>query len=217
MNDNDNIIANALAYAKSVFGSDATGHDFYHTQRVYDLSRLICSKEGGDLFVVSLAALLHDVDDPKLFATENLANARGFLGENGVASEVIERICHIISQVSFKAGDTKVPDSLEGKIVQDADRLDAIGAIGIARAFAYGGSHGRPIYEPSEVPMAGMDEKTYRAHAGCTVNHFYEKLLLLKDMMNTPTARALATHRDCVMRTFLDEFLKEWGEGAREN
>lgn len=215
--DKNNIIANALAYAKSVFDSDATGHDFYHTRRVYELSKLICSKEGGDLFVVSLAALLHDVDDPKLFATENLANARGFLRENSVAPEVIERICHIISQVSFKAGDTKVPDSLEGKIVQDADRLDAIGAIGIARAFAYGGSHGRPIYEPSEAPQTGMDEKSYRAHAGCTVNHFYEKLLLLKDMMNTPTALSIAAHRDSVMRTFLEEFLREWKEGLREN
>jgi uncharacterized protein len=142
-----------------------------------------------------------------------MANARGFMKRKAVPDIVADAVCHVISQVSFKAGDTVVPDTLEGKIVQDADRLDAIGAIGIARAFAYGGSRGNAIYDPLEKPLAGMGEEEYRHHKGCTINHFHEKLLLLKDMMNTPTARILAEKRDFFMRTFLSEFLSEWNYG----
>ena len=213
MDDFANVISDAGIFARSIFASDSSGHDFNHTKRVANISRLIQAEEGGDLVVISLAAWLHDVDDPKLFETADMANARGFMKRKGVPDIVADAVCHVISQVSFKAGDTVVPDTLEGKIVQDADRLDAIGAIGIARAFAYGGSRGNAIYDPLEKPLAGMGEEEYRHHKGCTINHFHEKLLLLKDMMNTPTARILAEKRDFFMRTFLSEFLSEWNYG----
>jgi len=175
----------AKEFAKGLFEGDSSGHDVYHTLRVHDLARTICSKEGGDMDIVRLAAILHDVDDRKLFGENGFANARRFMDSEHIDLDDQMFICDIISEISFKGKDSVRPSSLEGKIVQDADRMDAIGAIGIARAFAYGGSKGRAMHIPGEGPKEGMSEKEYFANQGTSVNHFYEKLLLLKDMMNT--------------------------------
>lgn len=192
------IICEATEYARKIFEGDSGGHDFDHTMRVNRLAMRLAKAEGADLEIVSLAALLHDVDDRKLSpkTCENLGNARKFLHSHGVTAEVAERILRIISQVSFSGG--KVPDTLEGKCVQDADRLDAMGAIGIARTFAYGGSKGRRIYDP-----AGEDETT-------SVQHFYDKLLRLEGLMNTEIGRKLAKDRHVYMEEFLRRFYAEW-------
>ena len=204
----------AKEFAKGLFEGDSSGHDVYHTLRVHDLARTICSKEGGDMDIVRLAAILHDVDDRKLFGENGFANARRFMDSEHIDLDDQMFICDIISEISFKGKDSVRPSSLEGKIVQDADRMDAIGAIGIARAFAYGGSKGRAMHIPGEGPKEGMSEKEYFDNQGTSVNHFYEKLLLLKDMMNTQTAKDMAQARHDYMVGFLDEFMAEW-DGER--
>ena len=148
----------AKEFARKIFEGDSSGHDIYHTVRVHDLARTICAQEGGDMDMVRLAALLHDVDDRKLFGDNGFMNARTFMDSESIPVEDQLFICDIISQVSFKGKDSVVPGTLEGKIVQDADRMDAIGAIGIARAFAYGGSKGRAMYIPGDAPKEGMSE-----------------------------------------------------------
>ena len=200
----------AKEFARKIFEGDSSGHDIYHTIRVHDLARTICAQEGGDMDMVRLAALLHDVDDRKLFGDNGFMNARTFMDSESIPVEDQLFICDIISQVSFKGKDSVVPGTLEGKIVQDADRMDAIGAIGIARAFAYGGSKGRAMYVPGDAPKEGMSEKEYFSNQGTSVNHFHEKLLLLKDMMNTETAKRMAQHRHDYMVGYLDEFMSEW-------
>ncbi len=200
----------AKAFASEIFAGDGSGHDLYHTLRVHDLARTICASEGGDEDIVRLAALLHDVDDRKLFETAGYMNARKFMDSESIPPEIQDRICDIIGQVSFKGTDSVTPDTLEGKIVQDADRMDAIGAIGIARAFAYGGSKGRAMHIPGDGPKIGMSEDEYFSNQGTSVNHFYEKLLLLKDMMNTETAKRMAQSRHDYMEGFLKEFMSEW-------
>ncbi len=212
MSDAQGIIGRALDFARETFAGDASGHDFWHTWRVWRLALHLAEAECADTETVQLAAILHDVDDAKLSpdtAAEKL-RARRFLEGEGVPEETVRRILHIIGQVSYKGADTEKPDSPEGICVQDADRLDAIGAIGIARTFAFGGSRGRAIWDPEEAPRTNLDEHSYRTGGGCTVNHFYEKLLLLRDLMNTRTARRLADERHRVMETFLDEFYAEW-------
>lgn len=206
------MIAAAKRYVEAFFAKDASGHDAFHTLRVLHLAERIAQSEGADRLTVQLAALLHDVDDRKLSPQthENQGNARAFLQSQGMQAEKIDEICRIIAQISFKGSDTVAPDTLEGKCVQDADRLDAIGAIGIARTFAFGGSRGRKMYDPAEPPMANMDASAYAKNEGHTVNHFYEKLLLLKDMMNTQSAREIAAHRHLYMEEFLREFYAEW-------
>ena len=166
---------------------------------------------------MQLAALLHDVDDIKLspdtYATKK--NAVDFMMANKVDEEIIKVVCKIIDEVSFAGTDSVVPDTIEGKCVQDADRLDAIGAIGIARTFAYGGSKGRRIHDPDIKPMTNMNKADYNQnHNSTSINHFYEKLLLLKDMMNTETAKKMAMHRQAVMKEYLVEFMAEW-EGEK--
>ena len=211
------MIDNALEYIKEIFSGDSSGHDYYHTVRVYKIATELAKQENADVNIVQLAALLHDVDDIKLSPKthDTKKNAVNFMTNNGVDEKVIDVVCKIIDEVSFAGTDTVVPGTIEGKCVQDADRLDAMGAIGIARVFAYGGSKGRKIYDPDIKPLTNMNKADYRQnHNSTSVNHFYEKLLLLKDMMNTETAKEMAKHRQTVMEEYLVEFLAEW-EGER--
>lgn len=211
---NKEIIARAAEYVKEKFENEYSGHDWFHTLRVFKTATRIAEAEGADLVTVQLAALLHDVDDRKLSPEtyEDKANAREFLSENNVDDDQIDEICRIIGEISF--AENCVPSTLEGKCVQDADRLDAIGAIGIARAFAYGGNHNRLMYHPDVKPNLNMSKEEYVNSKSTTVNHFYEKLFKLTDMMNTDTAKAIAKERDAYMRDFIAEFLDEW-EGKK--
>jgi uncharacterized protein len=210
------MVENAKAFVEKYMRGDASGHDYFHTLRVLHLAETIARQESlrnsVDMQTVQLIALLHDVDDRKLSPDthENLDRARSFLNEQGAGSEMTARILESIRNLSFGGTGANVPESLEGKIVQDADRLDAIGAIGIARAFAFGGSRGREMYDPSEPPQMEMDGEAYAKSKGHTVNHFYEKLLRLKDLMNTETGKAMAQHRHGFMENFLEEFYGEW-------
>ena len=204
------IIRNALIFVREVFENDFSGHDYFHTLRVFRTAMRIAENEGAEVETVQLAALLHDVDDRKLSPEtyENKDRARAFLRQNGVSRERIETICKIIGEVSFSGG--VVPDTLESRCVQDADRLDAIGAIGIGRAFAYGGSHSRPMYDPDIPPNLNMSKEEYSKSKSTTINHFYEKLFLLKDLMNTRTAKQIAVERELFMQSFMEEFIAEW-------
>ncbi|MBE5948364.1 MAG: HD domain-containing protein [Lachnospiraceae bacterium] len=211
-----NIIDNALEYVKEVFETDYSGHDYFHTFRVYKTATNIAIKEKANLEIVQLAALLHDVDDVKLSPEThtNKDKARSFLRINSVEETTMEAICQIIDEISYKGKDSVIPKTLEGKCVQDADRLDAIGAIGIARAFAYGGNHNRVIHNPNINPNLDMDAKEYRNHISTTINHFYEKLFKLKDLMNTDIAKIIAQDRERYMKEYISEFMDEW-EGIR--
>ncbi len=197
------MINKAMNFARDIFAGDASGHDFDHTLRVFHMATRLAQEEGADLQTVQLAALLHDVDDRKLSPEtyEGKLRAVAFLQENGVGKEQIEMITDIISRISFSAH-MAPPESIEGKCVQDADRLDAMGAIGIARTFAFGGSRGRRLHDPE------------RIDANASIQHFYDKLLLLKEGMHTATGRRLAGERDTYMRRFLEQFYAEW-DGLR--
>ncbi|MDE7268178.1 MAG: HD domain-containing protein [Lachnospiraceae bacterium] len=213
---NEQIIDEAIEYVKKVFENDYSGHDFFHTFRVYKMAATIAKQERADMMIVQLAALLHDVDDRKL-SPETYANkdkAVDFLRKHNVPKETIKTICDIIDAVSFMGVDSVVPKSIEGKCVQDADRLDAIGAIGIARAFTYGGNHNRAIYNPDIPFKEKMTKEEYQNNISTTINHFYEKLFQLSERMNTDTAKAIAKERDSYMRAYISEFLAEW-EGIR--
>lgn len=199
-----------IAELQALFAGESSGHDLFHTLRVTRTAQRIASQLPCDRELVTLGALLHDADDPKLFATQDYANARRILAGCGVPQERIEAVIAIIRTVSFKGTDSVRPDSLEGQIVQDADRLDAIGSIGVARAFAYGGARGRKMYDPAEPPRLNMDEAAYRANRGTTVNHFYEKLFLLRELLCTQPARDIAAGREAFMRDFLTQFYAEW-------
>ncbi|MCB8963612.1 MAG: HD domain-containing protein [Bacteroidales bacterium] len=191
---------------------DSTGHDWWHIYRVVRLALRIGKEENANLELVEIASLLHDLDDWKLSADSgNYPNARNLLKENNFDQHTIDRVIEIVEQVSFKgAGVDTTPRCIEAKVVQDADRLDAIGAIGIARTFAYGGAKGRAIYTPDVKPQMHQSFEEYKKSGGHTINHFYEKLLLLKDRMNTETAKEIATERHKFMQLFLDQFYKEW-------
>lgn len=192
MERDSKLIARAEAYIAALFASNAGGHDAAHTLRVRrNAMRIAATEPGCDKLTVELAALLHDADDHKLFYTENNANARAFLEREGVAPETVERICAAINSVSFSRNRGRRPETPEGRIVQDADRLDAMGAVGVARCFAYGGEHGRPMEE--------------------SIAHFHEKLLLLRDGLNTESARRLAEKR----HGFLLDFLREYDEETK--
>jgi len=207
------VIENAIKYVKQIFADDCSGHDYHHTLRVYRLAIKIAKQQNADMLIVQLAALLHDVDDVKLSpgTHEKKTNTVNFMRVNGLDEKVINRVCQIIDEVSFAGIDSVVPSTMEGKCVQDADRLDAMGAIGIARTFAYGGSKGRKLYDPDIKPMLDINKEVYYQNQNSTsINHFYEKLLLLKDMMNTETARIIAEHRQNVMEEYLAEFMTEW-------
>lgn len=191
--DKEKLISDAEEYVRELLGNNSGGHDLSHSMRVYKNAMMIAEREpGADLTVVALASILHDVDDHKLFDHENNENARAFLSGKGVSGELTEEIVGVIDSVSFSKNRGKKPGSLEGQIVQDADRLDAMGAIGIARTFAYGGEHGRSIEE--------------------SVKHFYDKLLLLKDELNTDTAKGLAAKRHGFLEAYIAEIKEEIGE-----
>lgn len=197
---------------KDLFANDCSGHDYWHSIRVLNSAEKIAKTEKCDEYIVMIAALLHDTDDVKLFETTDYENARCIMSECRLAQNTIDTVIAIIKEISFKGTETTSPKSIEGKIVQDADRLDAMGAIGIARAFAYGGNHNRAIHIPDSQPKTNMNEAEYRKNDGTTINHFYEKLLLIKDMMNTDCAKIIANKRDRYMREFLKEFYDEWNE-----
>ena len=190
------IIEKIKAYVQGLFAEDSGGHDKTHTLRVYENAMKIASSEECDKETVALAALLHDADDHKLFDTEDLYNARAFLRSAGISGDKEEMICRVISEVSFSANRDKAPSSIEAMIVRDADRLDAMGAIGVARTFAYGGQHGRDMSE--------------------SVSHFHDKLLLLKDMMTTDMGREMAEKRHVFLEDFLRELEEETGRGRGE-
>ena len=194
--DDGGMIEAAIEYIRSLFDSNSDGHGFDHTLRVYRNALLIAESEPGcDLQIVSLAALLHDADDHKLFFTEINANARSFLTGRFLPKDRIDRICEVINAVSFSKNRDKQPGTPEGRIVQDADRLDAIGAIGIARTFAFGGEHGRTL--------------------DASIQHFHDKLLLLKNEMNTETAKKMAEDRHRFMEQYLIEYQKETGMNSQ--
>ncbi len=191
------------------------GHDWFHILRVYNTALLISKNEAVDSFVVALGALLHDIADSKFYDGDESVGpgkARDFLLENKVDSKVISHVINIIKHVSFKGGhvDKSAFSSLELAVVQDADRLDAIGAIGIARTFNYGGFKNRKLYDPSIPVNLQMSKAEYKVSTAPTINHFYEKLLLLKDKMNTKTAQKIALARHAFMEEFLDRFYAEW-------
>ncbi|MEM9052670.1 MAG: HD domain-containing protein [Bacteroidota bacterium] len=196
------------------FEGEGTGHDWYHINRVRKVALHLAKLEGADSEVVELAALLHDIADHKFHGhdlTAGPARAREIILEKSGSTELADRVSQIISETSFKGAGVETPvSSIESAVVQDADRLDAIGAIGIARTFAYGGSIGQPIYDPELVPEAHDSFEAYAKTRTSTINHFYEKLLLLKDRMNTDSGKRMAEERHKVMKEFLDQFQKEW-------
>ncbi len=208
------IVKTILEHVKNQFESDTTGHDWFHIERVYKMACHLQAKEGGDLEIIQLASLLHDISDHKMNGgklNEGGNVALQLLLENGYEEKKAKIVANIVDGVSFKGALVKDQQiSIEGKIVQDADRLDAIGAMGIARAFAYGGSKNRPIYEPSVLPELHDDFKKYATAKSHTINHFYEKLLLLKDRLHTNTAQVIGLKRHQIMEAFLVQFYDEW-------
>ncbi|MAU14852.1 MAG: phosphohydrolase [Muricauda sp.] len=212
----DRLVENTIAFVKQELENAEGGHDWFHIERVFNTSKLILKNEQADPLIVQLAALLHDIADPKFHnGDENIGPdiARTFLESQAVNEEVIDHVVLIIKHMSFKNSLDKSKDSFTSKelqIVQDADRLDAIGAVGIARAFNYGGFKNRELYNPDVPPNLTMSKEEYKTSKAPTINHFYEKLLLLKDKMNTTTGRKLAEERHEFMLLYLDQFYKEW-------
>ena len=210
------LIDRTASHVKTVLSGDGTGHDWWHVHRVWKMAQRTGQAEKADLLVVELAALLHDIADWKLHDGDSMLGprmAKDWLDSLGMEPSIVGHVCQIIAGISFKGAAVEQPPlSLEGKVVQDADRLDAMGAIGIARAFAYGGAKGRTIYDPAVQPTEHRTAEAY-LKGGTTINHFYEKLLLLKDRMNTTTGRAVAEERHAVMEDFLRQFYEEWEGG----
>ncbi|MFD1318672.1 HD domain-containing protein [Loigolactobacillus zhaoyuanensis] len=205
-------LAAATTYMQQVLGSDHSGHSVDHIQRVVHLTTTLCQQEQVAAFVPLMAATLHDVIDDKVVSDVEQARQAlsNFLGAQQVSTADQNEIWLIIDRLSFSKNlDQKQELPLNGQIVQDADRLDAIGAIGIARTFYYGGHTGAPLYDPAVKPRTQLDKATYRKQSP-VINHFYEKLLLLQDSMNTASAKKIAAQRQQVMLTFLDEFKAEW-------
>lgn len=207
------IIQETADYVAGEFAEGGGGHDWFHVDRVRRLALHIASGEGGDTFIIEMAALLHDLDDYKILGNHSNVpeKAREWLNRMQVESLSLHAILTVISEVSFRGAEVDTPvSSVESAIVQDADRLDAIGAIGIARAFSYGGFKNRLIYDPEILPEMHDDFDRYRNNDAPTINHFYEKLLLLKDRMNTPTGMVLAKYRHQFIENFLQQFFDEW-------
>ncbi|WP_293918731.1 MULTISPECIES: HD domain-containing protein [unclassified Sphingobacterium] len=214
----NNIIEKTVAFVKKSLEQAESGHDWWHIQRVWNNTRMILQHEEADELICELTALLHDIADSKFHNGDETIGPRvagEFLSSEGVDPQVVEQVQAIILNMSFKAslGERNF-HSKELEIVQDADRLDAIGAIGIARAFTYGGFKNREIYNPNIPVMENMDKEAYKKTTAPTINHFYEKLLLLKDKMNTPTAKKMAEGRHQYMEQYLEQFYAEW-EGVK--
>ena len=212
--DNNDIINKTIQFVKNKLEGAEGGHDWFHIERVYKNSLLIAQDEVCDLMVVKLGALLHDIADSKFHGgdeTVGPAVARAFLEQEKLPEGIINHVIKIIENISFKGGKVKQEfTSIELNIVQDADRLDAIGAIGIARAFNYGGFKNRGLYDPNLAPNLNMTKEEYKNSNAPTINHFYEKLLLLRDKMNTTSGKSIAAERHRYMENFLSQFYAEW-------
>ena len=211
----DIILKVTKSFVKDKLYKEGSGHDWFHIKRVYNLATYLCEKEGGDEFIIKMTALLHDIDDWKF--SNNSKTTENFLKSLNMDEKLINRIMDIITTMSYKGGVTdSTQNTLEGKIVQDADRLDAMGAVGIARAFTYGGSKNRLMYNPDIKPMNFQNLEEVKQADNHTINHFYEKLLKLKDLINTDTAKQIAEERHRFMEIYLDEFYYEWNFNKEE-
>jgi len=210
----EKIISETIAFVKHSLENAEGGHDWFHTERVYNNAVLISKSENVNALVVALGALLHDIADSKFHDGDETIGpkiAREFLFKLDVDSVIIEHVIKIIENISFKGGNNPQEfQSLELDVIQDADRLDAIGAIGIARCFNYGGFKNRKLFDPSIAPKMQMTKAEYKSSSAPTINHFYEKLLLLKDRMNTKTGRRIAQKRHQFMELYLEQFYSEW-------
>jgi len=208
------IISKTCKFVENRLAGDGSGHDWWHIFRVWTLAKKIAVEEKAQLETVELGALLHDIADWKFHGGDDSIGptmAQEFLSNNDVDPQVIESVVDIVSTISYKGAGVATPmKTLEGKIVQDADRLDAIGALGIARTFAYGGYKNRLIYHPDEKPVLHQSYTDYKKNEGHTINHFYEKLLLLRERMNTKTGKQIADGRHQFMENFLEQFYREW-------
>ena len=216
--DSKKLIEKTRLYAEKELADDGSGHDWWHVYRVWSIAKKIAQKENADQTIVELAALLHDIADWKFNDGDESAGpsqVSAWLNKNGVDPGLVDEVCEIISTLSYKGAGVATPmGTIEGKIVQDADRLDAIGALGIARTFAYGGNKNRLMYHPEEAPVMHKNFEHYKNNKGHTINHFHEKLLLLKDRMNTESAKILAEQRHLFMKNYLVRFHKEWDGDA---
>lgn len=211
--DKNKIIEKTKEFVKNKLYGEGSGHDWWHIERVHNLSKYLASKENADYFIVEMTALLHDIDDWKFSdgIETNTSITEEFLSSVNVEEDSVNKIVSIIKTMSFKGGLVdSTQRTIEGMVVQDADRLDAIGAIGIARTFAYGGYKNNQIYDPDIKPMEFSSLDEVKNAPNHTINHFYEKLLKLKDSMNTESANEIANRRHKFMETFLDEFYYEW-------
>lgn len=219
--DQKTIIQKTADYVREQLEGEGSGHDWFHIQRVWTMSKRLAQSEGADLLIVELAALLHDIADHKFHGGDDTVGpkvAREWLERLGVSPRDINHITTIIKDLSFKGAQVETPmQSIEGQIVQDADRLDAIGAIGIARAFAYGGYKGQELHNPDKPPIAHDSFEAYKKSNGPTINHFYEKLFLLKNRMNTKAAKKIAEERHKFMEEYVARFLKEWEGTDHQN
>lgn len=202
------IINNCKLRVKAIYDTFDASHDWQHIERVLQNAERIMAVEPADPFIVELAVLLHDVSDPK-YTKNGIDPEKDILESLGLPEEQSRHIAQIIREVSFKGGNGEEPSSIEAKVVQDADRLDAMGAVGIARTFAYGGAKGRKLYDWDEKPRSGMTEQEYRNKPTSSATHFYEKLLLLKNRMSTETGRHIADERHQFMLSFLEQLKKE--------
>ncbi|KAA9004003.1 HD domain-containing protein [Paenibacillus spiritus] len=215
----ETVLSEAEAFVRQRLLNEGTGHDWWHIYRVVRLADKLAEREGAETGIVRLAALFHDLADDKVVASkeQGMAEIAAWLEDHGVGERDWERILEIIATLSFRGGGGAPMTTLEGQVVQDADRLDAIGAVGIARTFSYNGSKGNLIYDPGLPVRETMTEAQYRQERGTAVNHFYEKLLKLKDRMNTAYGRELAEKRHRVMEQYLEQFFREWeGEDLQE-
>jgi uncharacterized protein len=211
------IINQTEQFVKNKMGDDSTGHDWFHVDRVRKNALLILeSEQNGDRFIIEMAALLHDIPDEKLNGSveEGQQILQAFFDEIQLPTYIVDQVKEVIGSVSFSGGEKKTLSSLEAKIVQDADRLDAIGAVGIARTFAYGGKKGQPIFNPDFATRENMTVEEYRHGKSSSIHHFYEKLLLLKDLLNTESAKKIADNRHRYMEEFLTQFYQEWNGQA---